>query len=163
MQLAQSYIQLSITGNTYPLINPILSITTNQGKTIYTKPATRFTKQIPDGVADMIRQILATSLYMPENWRRLHDKLPLQHIALKTGTSDIKAGKTAYPRDGLSIIYSPTDLIITRAGNTDGHPMGPKAFGGEINHATLKTYLDTALRLDKIVDQPRISNPNVTT
>ena len=123
MQLAQGYIQISVTGSSYPLINPIAQIRTNQGDVIYRKPTTRFIKQIPDTVANTIRQVLANPSYMPENRRRLHDRLPLRFLALKTGTSDIKVGDTAYPRDGLSIVYSPTDLVITRAGNTDGHPM----------------------------------------
>lgn len=162
IQLAQAYIQLSTTGSSYPLINPIKEIRTNQGDVLYQKPSTRFVKQIPDTVADMIRQILSDTQYMPTNRRWLRD-LPLKNLALKTGTSNIKVWKNSYPRDGLSVIYSSTDIVITWAWNTNGSAMWPKGFWGEINHLTLKSYLQTAVDLKKITDQPRITQTAYTT
>lgn len=121
-QLTQGYTQLSATGKTYTTINPIASITDSYGDLLYTKQHEERTKVIPDTVADMIRSILSDKNTMPQNRRRLRT-LPLKNLALKTGTSDIKVGEKTLPRDGLSVIYTPTDVVVSRAGNTDGSAM----------------------------------------
>jgi hypothetical protein len=48
-------------------------------------------------------------------------------------------------------------VIVTRAGNTDGKAMWPKAFGGEINHYPLREYLQAVVDQQKITDQPRVT------
>lgn len=156
LQLAQAYTQLSVTGTVYPEISPIQRIIAPDESVIYEKPTSRFKKVIPDTVAEMIWRILSNPSNMPADWRWLRN-IALQHVALKTGTSDIKVEWEARPRDGISVIYTPTDLIISRAWNTNGAPMWPKAFGWEINHYPLKEYVQEAVDQEKLVDQPRIT------
>lgn len=159
LQLAQAYIQLSVTGTVYPEINPLQRIIAPDGKLLYEKPRSRFKKVIPDTVAEMIWRILSNPANMPQDRRWLRN-VWLQHMALKTWTSDIKKGKVSYPRDGISVIYTPTDLVVSRAGNTDGKPMWPKAFGGEINHYPLREYILAWIKQEKFQDQPRITTTN---
>lgn len=159
-QLAQAYIQLSTAWDYFPEINPVVRIEAPDGTIIYQKPKSRFRKVIPETVGDMIWRILSNQRNMPQDRRRLRN-LPLQHLALKTGTSDIKVGWKPFPRDGISVVYWATDVIVSRAWNTDGSAMWSKAFGGEINHYPLREYLADALGSWKIIDQPRISpNPD---
>lgn len=122
LQLSQAYIQLSATGEVYAQINPILRITDGEGEVVYQKPTSRFKKVIPDTVGDMIWRILANPSNMPTDRRWLRN-LGMDNIALKTGTSDAKIGTKIFPRDGVSVVYTPTDVIVTRAGNTDGKAM----------------------------------------
>lgn len=159
-QLAQAYTQLSATGETYTRINPIVSVTAPHGEVLYTKQHDQHQKLIPDTVAQMIRSILSDKNTMPQTRRRLRN-LPITNFALKTWTSDIKVGTATLPRDALSVIYTPTDVIVTRAGNTDGTAMGPKAFGGEMNHYSLREYLEAAVAQSKIIDQPRITETHL--
>lgn len=70
----------------------------------------------------MIWRILENPANMPADRRRLRN-VALTHLALKTGTSDIKVGNEPRPRDGISVVYTPTDVIVSWAGNTDGAPM----------------------------------------
>jgi membrane peptidoglycan carboxypeptidase len=156
LQLAQWYLQLSTTWTVYPEINPIQRIIWPDGNMVYEKQPSRLKKIIPDTVAEMIWRILENPSNMPTEWRWLRN-LPVKNLALKTGTSDIKVNGDPRPRDGVSVIYTPRDVIISRAGNTDGKAMWPKAFGGEINHYPIREYLQAAVDQEKIVDQPRIT------
>jgi penicillin-binding protein 1A len=156
LQLAQGYIQLSTTWSVYPEINPIQRIIAPDGTTIYQKPPSRIKKVIPDTVAEMIWRILENPSNMPAEWRWLRN-LPINNLALKTWTSDIKVNGEPRPRDGVSVVYTPTEVIISRAGNTDGAAMWAKAFGGEINHYPLREYLQAVVDQEKTVDQPRIT------
>lgn len=159
-QLAQAYIQLSTVWDFFPEINPIARILAPDGAIIYQKPTSRFRKVIPETVWDMLWRILSNQRNMPQDWRRLRN-LPVKNLALKTWTSDIKVRWKPYPRDGVSVVYGPEDVIVSRAGNTDGSAMWSKAFGGEINHYPLREYLADAIASWKIIDQPRISpNPD---
>ncbi len=162
LQLAQAYTQLSTTWTVYPMITPIQRIVWPDGVVVYEKPTSRYKKVIPDTVGEMIWRILENQSNMPTDWRRLHN-MALKQFALKTGTSDIKIGGEPRPRDGISVVYTPTDVIINRAGNTDGSAMWPKAFGGEMNHYSLREYVQKIVSLEKIQDQPRITNTSYTT
>lgn len=162
LQLSQAYIQLSTTGEVYPQINPLLRITDSDGEVVYQKPMSRFKKIIPDTVGDMLWRILANPSNMPTDRRWLRN-MDLDHMALKTGTSDAKVGTKILPRDGVSVIYTPTEVIVSRAGNTDGKAMWPKAFGGEINHYPLREYISAMVKKQKIIDQPRITTSSYTT
>jgi hypothetical protein len=92
---------------------------------------------------------------MPTTWYRLHN-LPLQHFALKTGTTDKKVWKMIYPRDGWSILYNAHDLIVSRAGNANGNAMDTKAFGWEINHFVIRQYLSDLVTSWSMRDEERI-------
>lgn len=155
IDLAQGYIQLSVTGTLYPTINPIQKIVDSKWTIMYQKSWKSNPKVIPDTVSDMLRTILSNKSYMPSDRWRLH-QFPIQNIALKTGTTDKKQAWRIFPRDGLSVVYTAEDVIVTRAWNTDWTVMGPKAFGGEINHYVLKQYLQNLKNDAMIVDAPRV-------
>jgi membrane peptidoglycan carboxypeptidase len=124
LELAQAYSQLSSTGDQQYFINPILSITDPQGNIIYQKEQNQqsIKKVIPDSVAQNLRDILSNKDYMPEAWWAWR-LLPLDHFALKTGTTDKKLGTQSLPRDARMVLYTDQDVIVGRAGNTNGAAM----------------------------------------
>ncbi len=155
IELSQAYLQLATTGEKVPTINPLLAITTSQGNSVYKRDNAQYLpKIIPTTVGDMIWNILSKKEYMPSAWYWLHN-LPLNHIALKTVTTNKKIGKRLYPRDGWAVFYTPHDLLLSRAGNTNGKEMGSKAFGGEINHHVVRQYLGDLVASGTILDEPR--------
>jgi hypothetical protein len=88
----------------------------------------------------MIWNILADKNHMPASrwpWRLI----PIKNFALKTGTSDKKIGGKSYPKDGRMVLYTPEDVIISRAGNTNGSAMGATAYGGEMNAYVIRQYV----------------------
>ena len=70
---------------------------------------------------------------MPPTWVRNYTLDGNITYATKSGTSDVKIqenGKSEIrPRDGWLVSYTPTKVGIFCAGNTDGKPMKPTAFG----------------------------------
>jgi hypothetical protein len=61
--------------------------------------------------------------------------------ALKTWTSNMKSEKWNLPRDGLVAAYTPDNLILMWAGNTDASPMFTNAFWWTIHAQPLKDFL----------------------
>ncbi len=154
LQLWQAYTQLALTGQTFPHVTPIMAIEDNQWEIIYENPWAVHQKVIPDTVWEMIWSILSNPSAMPTNWRWLRNH-PLDHIALKTWTSDIKLGRRSFPRDAWSVLYTPNDVLVSWAWNTDWSAMGSKAFGWEVNFYPLRQYLQWLVAHNAIQDTPR--------
>jgi membrane peptidoglycan carboxypeptidase len=89
MELSQSYLQLANTGTSIPKIRPIRSITSQGVLVPLSSMDTQQKRYISLTATDMLWKILSHASYMPTTWYRLHN-LPLQHFALKTGTTDKK-------------------------------------------------------------------------
>lgn len=154
IELAQAYMQLATTGDRSITINPILSVLTHQWEGKYEKKNLSIPKIINPTVADMLWKILSDANYMPETWYRLHN-LPIKNLAIKTGTTDKKVWNNLFPRDGRSVVYNAHDMILSRAGNTDGKEMWGKAFWWEINHYVLRQYLGDMVHSGTIIDLAR--------
>ncbi len=159
-QLAQAYIQLSKTWFTYPKITWIHTIKKPWWDIFYNNPWSIYEKEIPDTVGDMIWSILSNRSALPQNRKWLRN-LPVDNIALKTWTSDVKVRGKPYPRDALSVLYTAQDVIVSWAWNTDWSAMWPKAFWWEVNHYSIRQYLQALVDDNKIIDQPRITKVNL--
>lgn len=128
-QLANAYIQLSTDTNDIATINPILSITDHTGEIIYQKETDTTSRQertIPLTVSYMIWSILSNITNAPQK-RYYHLSIPSIEqgsYAIKTGTSEKKYGKTSLPNDARIATYTNRDVIISRAGHTDGKALG---------------------------------------
>lgn len=57
----------------------------------------------------------------------------------------MKTDKGSRPRDGWLAAYTPSKVILMRAGNADARPMNSKAYGGSIHAESIKTFLNELL------------------
>jgi penicillin-binding protein 1C len=146
LELSQAYSHLASTGDSIPLINPILEIKNHEGEILYSRweeENTGMKKTLPNAVSWLIWDILSEQKNAPSWWYNMLSVKGLQHYAIKTWTSDKKVfnnqwKKEIRPKDGRLVMYSPQMIITIRAWNTDGSAMRDKAFGGTLNAPLLQ-------------------------
>ena len=140
LELAEAYTHLSALGRPAE-INPILEIRDPSGKIIYQKKPKKLAQPIiqPE-VASMLWSILGDPANMPPGWVNLFSVPGLQ-LGVKSGTSNkVKANGQKVAWDGWLATYTPSKVAIFWAGNTDGSPMAPNAYGGGLNWPVMKEF-----------------------
>lgn len=153
LELASAYAHL--TTSTPAEINPILSITTRDGSSIYKKEVIKRDDIIPAGVRYLIWKILSDPQNRLVGWISKFNVSGLVY-ALKTGTSNMVKDGKSLPRDGRVAAYTPAHLVLMWAGNADARPMYSTAYGGTIHAEPLKKFLSYLLKNN------HISNSEIT-
>lgn len=143
LELASAYAHL--TTATPAEINPILSITTRDGSSIYKKEVVKREDVIPAGVRYLIWKILSDVQNRLVGWISKFNVSGLTY-ALKTGTSNMVKDGKSLPRDGWVAAYTPAHLVLMWAGNADARPMYSTAYGGTIHAEPLKKFLSYLLK-----------------
>ena len=140
LELADAYSYL--TTETPAELNPILEITSADGSITYEKKVVE--KEDEDKIPAWIRYLIRKILSDPQNrlsgWVNKFN-VPWLTYALKTWTSNMKTEKWNRPRDWLVAAYTPDNLILMRAWNTDASPMNSNAYGWTIHAQPLKEFL----------------------
>jgi len=133
LEFANAYTHL--TTSTPAVINPILEIRSRDGSILYQKTGQNLQKEIiKPGIISLIWKILSDTANRIPGWENKFTVSGLKY-ALKTWTSNAKTDKWNRARDWWLAAYTPSKVMIFRAGNADGTPMNINAFGGTI-HAT---------------------------
>lgn len=143
LELANAYMHLSAWGEP-AVINPILEIRTSDGSIVYQKQSEKQRRVIPAGITSLIRSILSDRSNSPPWWISFLS-VPGITNAIKSWTSDVKVKQPDWstktlPRDGWIATYTPSRVALFWAWNTNGAPMGQKAFGITLNSAVWKDF-----------------------
>ena len=138
LEFASAYSYL--TTETPAEINPILEITAADWSVLYKKEVVEKEDKIPAWIKYLIWKILSDPNNRLAGWVNKFNVSWLTY-ALKTWTSNMKSEKWNLPRDGLVAAYTPDNLILMWAGNTDASPMFTNAFWWTIHAQPLKDFL----------------------
>ena len=138
LELATAYSHLTTT--TPAKIDPIISITTTDGKVKYQKEVQELEEIIPAWVKYLLRDILSNENNRLKGWINKFTIKGLKY-ALKTGTTNVIKNGKSLPRDGRMAAYIPNRLVLMRAWNTNASPMKSTGYGGEIHDTAIKTFL----------------------
>ncbi len=163
LELANAYMHLSAMWRP-ATINPILEIKGADGQILYQKQPQQQQQIIPEGVAYLLRKILAEASNLPATWVNNFRVNGLTY-ANKSGTTDMKdSNGKQYPRDGWLAGYTPSKVAIFWAGNTQGNAMNVNAYGGWVNGKTFRQFFTQLLKGGKIQteDVSPIEVKNVT-
>lgn len=138
-QLAKAYTHLSAMGKPAE-VNPILEIRGSDGSLLYKKQVKLEQQVIPAGVAYLLRSILSDNSNMPAGWSSTFT-IPGLTLATKSGTTNVVKGNQKLPRDGWLVTYTPSKVLVMRAGNTDGSALRADAYGGWLNNPMRKNFI----------------------
>lgn len=159
LELAGAYTHLS-TQNPAEL-SPILEIKANDGSIIYQKQVKNQENIIKPGIIYAMRKILSDPSNRIGVWASKFNVRGLTY-ALKTGTSNVKTEKWSRPRDGRLAAYTPSKVILMRAGNADARPMNSKAYGGSIHADSIKLFLNELLTKGLISNEEMLNKDTST-
>lgn len=150
LEFANAYSHL--TTSTPAIINPILEIRSRDGSILYQKTGQKLQDEvIKPGIISLIRKILADPANRIPGWENKFTVSGLKY-ALKTGTSNAKTDRGNRARDGWLAAYTPSKVMLFRAGNADGTPMNTNAFGGTIHAAPVKKIFSWLLKNNYIAN-----------
>jgi len=138
LELAQAYSHLSTLGEPW-IINPIVEIRWADGKILYKKEIKKAKKVLQAGPAYLIWNILSNDANMPW-WRPSVLRVYWFPNSTKSGTSNMEEDGKSKPRDWRLVLYTPSKVAITRAGNADASPLEPKWFWGSMNGPVFKDF-----------------------
>ncbi|MFA7298574.1 MAG: transglycosylase domain-containing protein [Candidatus Absconditabacterales bacterium] len=151
LEFANAYTHL--TTSTPAVINPILEIRSRDGSILYQKTGTNLQKSvIKPGIVSLMWKILSDTANRIPGWENKYNVAGLKY-ALKTGTSNAKTDRGNRARDGWLAAYTPSKVMIFRAGNADGTPMNVNAFGGTIHATPVKTIFGWLMKNNYISDE----------
>ncbi|MEI7919774.1 MAG: penicillin-binding transpeptidase domain-containing protein [bacterium] len=126
LDFANAYAHL--TTPTPAVINPILEITSRDGSILYQRTGQNLQPEvIKPGIISLVWKILSDTANRIPGWENKFTVSGLKY-ALKTGTSNAKTDKGNRARDGWLAAYTPSKVMLFRAGNADGTPMNTNAF-----------------------------------
>ncbi len=139
----------------YNPVNPILEIRDRNGNVIE-KQEDKGEQVISSETAFIINSILSDVSARPAGSWRNNLTIAGQNIAVKTGTSNKKIGKTNYPNNLLTIGYTPTIISGTWVGNSNGKQTFLSAWGLYTAAPINTAFLAAALEGKEMVpfDQP---------
>ncbi len=151
LEFANAYTHL--TTPTPAVINPILEIRSRDGSLIYQKTWQQLQQEvIKPGIISLLRKILSD----PANripGRETKFNVPGLRYALKTWTSNAKTDRGNRARDWWLAAYTPSKVMLFRAGNADGTPMNRNAFGWTIHAAPVKKIFTRLLKNNYITNE----------
>lgn len=151
LEFANAYTHL--TTSTPAVINPILEIRSRDGSLLYQKTGQHLQAQvIKPGIISLIWKILSDPANRIPWWENKFTVSGLKY-ALKTGTSNAKTDKGNRPRDWWLAAYTPSKVMIFRAGNADGTPMNKNAFWWTIHAAPVKQIFSRLMKNNYIANE----------
>ena len=151
LEFANAYSHL--TTSTPAVINPILEVRSRDGSILYQKTGEKLQDEvIKPGIISLIRKILADPANRIPGWETKFNVSGLKY-ALKTWTSNAKTDRGNRARDWRLAAYTPSKVMLFRAGNADGTPMNTNAFGGTIHAAPVKKIFWWLLKNNYITNE----------
>jgi len=151
LEFANAYTNL--TTSTPAIINPILEIRSRDGSLIYQKTGLNLKKEvIKPGIVSLIWRILSDTANRIPGWENKFTVSGLKY-ALKTWTSNAKTDRGNRARDWWLAAYTPSKVMLFRAGNADGTPMNTNAFGWTIHAAPVKKIFWWLLKNNYITNE----------
>ncbi len=151
LEFANAYSYL--TTPTPAVINPILEIRSRDGSILYQKTWENLQKQlIPSGIISLMWKILADPANRIPGRETKFNVSGLKY-ALKTWTSNAKTDRGNRARDGWLAAYTPSKVMMFRAGNADGTPMNTNAFGGTIHATPVKKIFSWLMKNNYITNE----------
>lgn len=162
LDFANAYAHL--TTPTPAVINPILEVRSRDGSILYQKTGTDLQEEvIKPGIISLMWKILADPLNRIPWWETKFNVSGLKY-ALKTGTSNAKTDRGNRARDWWLAAYTPSKVMMFRAGNADGTPMNTNAFGWTIHANPVKKIFSWLLKNNYITneDMPLVDTTSVS-
>lgn len=144
IELVGGYAALANGGNRM-VINPILEVRSRSGE-IIEKYEPNGEQVMDPQVAFIINNILSDAAARPAGSWRAGLTIADHIVAAKTGTSNKKIGKVAYPNNLLTIGYTPSIVVGAWAGNTDGSQVYRNAWGLTVAAPMWKSFMTQALK-----------------
>jgi len=162
LDFANAYSHL--TTSTPAIINPILEVRSRDGSILYQKTGQNLQEEvIKPGIISLMWKILADTANRIPGWENKFTVSGLKY-ALKTWTSNAKTDRGNRARDWWLAAYTPSKVMLFRAGNADGTPMNKNAFGGTIHAAPVKKIFSYLLKNNYIINEdiPAVDLMNVS-
>ncbi len=136
LDFANAYTHL--TTSTPAVINPILEVRSRDGSILYQKTWENLQPAvIKPGIISLMWKILSDTANRIPGWETKFN-VPGLKYALKTWTSNAKTDRGNRARDWWLAAYTPSKVMLFRAGNADGTPMNTNAFWWTIHAAPVK-------------------------
>lgn len=132
-------------------VNPLLEVRDRDGNVLEKLEDHSVQAMMPE-TAYIINSILSDVYARPAGSWRNTLTIPGQNVAAKTGTSNKKIGRANYPNNLLTFSYTPTILVATWVGNSDGSQMYLSAWGLVASAPINKQFLETVLKDKPIVE-----------
>jgi membrane peptidoglycan carboxypeptidase len=132
-------------------VNPILEVRDRDGN-VLEKFEDRSVQAMMPETAYIINSILSDVYARPAGSWRNTLTIAGQNVAAKTGTSNKKIGRANYPNNLLTFSYTPTILVATWVGNSDGSQMYLSAWGLVASAPINKQFLETVLKDKPMVE-----------
>ena len=151
LEFANAYAHLSTA--TPAVINPILEIRSRDGSILYEKTGQNLQPGvIKPGIISLIWKILSDTANGIPGWENKFSVAGLK-IALKTWTSDAKTDRGNRARDWWLAAYTPSKVMLFRAGNADGTPMNANAFWWNLHAAPVKKIFSRLVKNNYITNE----------
>lgn len=132
-------------------VNPILEVRDRHGNVLEKFEDRSIQAMMPE-TAYIINSILSDVGARPAGSWRNTLTIAGQNVAAKTGTSNKKIGKVNYPNNLLTFSYTPTILVATWVGNSDGSQMYLSAWGLVASAPINKQFLEEVLKDKPLVE-----------
>ena len=132
-------------------VNPILEVRDRHGNVLEKFEDHSVQAMMPE-TAYIINSILSDVYARPAGTWRNTLTIPGQNVAAKTGTSNKKIGRANYPNNLLTFSYTPTILVATWVGNSDGSQMYLSAWGLVASAPINKQFLEGVLKDKPMVE-----------
>ncbi len=114
--------------NQYKELCPIVKIETLHGMPVDLPCETEPKAKIPEEIGYFVADSLNDTKWRPQRYWREADVPNYPEIAIKTGTSNKRVGKTLLPADNWIAGYTPKMTAVMWAGNTNGRALNEGAF-----------------------------------
>lgn len=151
LEFANAYSHLS--NSTPAVINPILEIRSRDGSILYQKTGQNLQEEvIKPGIVSLIWRVLSDTANRIPGRENKFTVSGLKY-ALKTWTSNAKTDKGNRARDWWLAAYTPSKVMLFRAGNADGTPMNTNAFGWTIHAAPVKKIFSWLMKNNYITNE----------
>lgn len=148
LEFANAYSHLST--STPAVIDPILEVRARDGSILYQKTWENLQKEIiKPGIVSLMWKILSDTTNSIPGWENKFTVAWLKY-ALKTWTSNAKTDRGNRARDWWLASYTPDKVMLFWAGNADGTPMKPNAFGWAIHASPVKNIYARLLKNNHI-------------
>ena len=152
LEMANAYAHLSAMGKPAK-IDPVLEVRGSDGSILYKKEVELQEQTIPAGVSYLLWKTLSDKENFPEEWRANFTAPGNIPFATKSGTTNVVKGEEKLPRDGWLATYTPSKVLIHRAGNTDGSALRYDAYGWWLNSPTWKSFVGKLSRSKYITSE----------
>jgi len=151
LEFANAYSHLS--NPTPAVIDPILEIRSRDGSILYQKTWQKLQDEvIKPGIVSLLWKILSDTANRIPGWENKFNVSGLKY-ALKTWTSNAKTDRGNRARDWWLAAYTPSKVMLFRAGNADGTPMNTNAFGWTIHAAPVKKIFSWLMKNNYITNE----------